>query len=60
MVSMELKIYMLVSQVVIGSNGVENNELKLDEKEKKNFELSISSVKELFLSATKLDQDLKN
>ncbi len=47
--------------VVIGSNGVEEIiELKLDEKEKKNFELSISSVKELFLSATKLDQDLKN
>ena len=47
--------------VVIGGNGVEKIiELNLDDKEKKNFEMSISSVKELFSSAVKLDQDLKN
>jgi len=45
--------------VVIGRNGVEKVvEIKLDEKEKKNFEISIKAVRELFSSATKIDPDL--
>ena len=34
-------------------------EIKLDANEKKNFEISIKAVKELFESALKLDADLK-
>ena len=46
--------------VVIGTKGVEKVlEIKLDANEKKNFEISIKAVKELFESALKLDADLK-
>ena len=46
--------------VVIGAKGVEKVlEIKLDTNEKKNFEISINAVKELFESALKLDADLK-
>ena len=46
--------------VVIGAKGVEKVlEIKLDANEKKNFEISIKAVKELFESALKLDADLK-
>ena len=46
--------------VVIGTKGVEKVlEIKLDANEKKNFEVSINAVKELFESALKLDADLK-
>ena len=46
--------------VVIGTKGVEKVlEIKLDANEKKNFEISINAVKELFESALKLDADLK-
>ena len=46
--------------VIIGSKGVENIiELTLSEEEKKNFENSITAVKDLFLAAQKIDQDLK-
>ena len=46
--------------VVIGAQGVEKVlEIKLDTNEKKNFETSINTVKELFESALKLDADLK-
>ena len=45
--------------VVIGKNGVEKIiEIKLEAKEKKNFEISIKSVKDLFSSAIKIDPDL--
>jgi len=47
--------------VVIGENGVEKIiDLPLSEVEKKNFNLSIKAVKELFNSATKIDKDLAN
>ena len=47
--------------VIIGSEGVEKViELKLDENEKKNFDLSVSAVKELFAAAVKIDKDLAN
>tara|TARA_Y100000590_G_scaffold467391_1_gene646149 strand:- start:3122 stop:4069 length:948 start_codon:yes stop_codon:yes gene_type:complete len=47
--------------VVIGKNGVEKViELSLDEKEKNNFDLSISAVKELMEAAKKIDPDLNN
>ena len=53
---MDLKI----CPVVIGAKGVEKVlEIKLDANEKKNFEVSINAVKELFESALKLDADLK-
>ena len=46
--------------VVIGKNGVEKIvELKLDEEEKKNFNISINAVKKLFSAAEKIDSDLK-
>ena len=46
--------------VVIGKNGVEKIvELKLNSVEKKNFDISIKAVEELFLSAKKIDPDLK-
>ena len=46
--------------VVIGKNGVERIiELELNSEEKENFNLSINAVKELFLSAKKIDPDLK-
>ena len=45
--------------VVIGSKGVEKIvEIKLEEKEKENFEISIKAVKELFESAIKIDPSL--
>ena len=45
--------------VIIGSNGVEKIiELNLDEQEKKNFENSINSVKDLFVAAQKIDKNL--
>tara|TARA_Y100001958_G_C21177011_1_gene507599 strand:+ start:395 stop:1351 length:957 start_codon:yes stop_codon:yes gene_type:complete len=45
--------------VIIGSNGVEKIiELKLSDEEKKNFEKSIESVKELFNVAKKIDSSL--
>tara|TARA_B100000029_G_scaffold159741_1_gene155418 strand:+ start:785 stop:1732 length:948 start_codon:yes stop_codon:yes gene_type:complete len=47
--------------VIIGSEGVEKViELKLDENEKKNFDLSVLAVKELFAAAVKIDKDLAN
>ena len=45
--------------VIIGSNGVEKIiELNLNEEEKKNFENSIKSVKDLFIAAQKIDKNL--
>ena len=45
--------------VVIGKNGVEKIiELKLDNKEKENFQNSVNSVKELFEAAKKIDSSL--
>ena len=45
--------------VVIGNLGAEKViEIKLDDKEKENFEISINAVKELFESAIKIDPDL--
>ena len=45
--------------VIIGKNGVEKIiELKLDDKEKENFQNSINSVKELFEAAKKIDSSL--
>ena len=47
--------------VVIGNQGVENViEIKLEDKEKENFEISIKTVKELFGVAVKIDSDLAN
>ena len=46
--------------VIIGKNGVEKVvEIKLEDKEKENFNLSIKAVKELFEAATRIDSDLK-
>tara|TARA_B110000967_G_scaffold195985_1_gene226074 strand:- start:2972 stop:3934 length:963 start_codon:yes stop_codon:yes gene_type:complete len=46
--------------VIIGSNGVEKIvELDLNSEEKKNFENSIQSVKDLFAAAVKIDNSLK-
>ena len=46
--------------VVISNKGAEKVvELNLDEKEKKNFQMSIKSVKDLFSLASKIDPDLK-
>ena len=45
--------------VVIGSHGVEKViEIKLDEKELKNFKVSTKAVEDLFLAATRIDKDL--
>ncbi len=45
--------------VIIGKNGVEKIiEIELDEEEKKNFKISINSVKELFEAAKKIDKAL--
>ena len=45
---------------VLGKNGVEKIiELKLNSEEKKNFDISIKAVEELFLSAKKIDPDLE-
>ena len=47
--------------VVIGDKGVEKIiEIKLDGKEKENFEISVNAVKELFKTAVKIDPDLAN
>ena len=46
---------------IIGSQGVEKVvEIKLEEKEKENFKVSINAVKELFEAAIKIDPDLSN
>jgi len=46
--------------VVIGSKGVEKViEIKLNDKEKENFKISIEAVKNLFQAATKIDSELK-
>ena len=46
--------------VIIGSNGVEKiEELSLNNEEKKQFENSINSVKDLWLAACKIDPELK-
>ncbi len=46
---------------VIGSQGVEKVvEIKLEEKEKENFKVSINAVKELFEAAVNIDPDLAN
>ena len=46
---------------VIGSQGVEKVvEIKLEEKEKENFKVSINAIKELFEAAIKIDPDLSN
>ena len=45
---------------IIGDKGVEKIiELPLDQEEKKNFELSVTSVRELFDAAIKIDKRLK-
>ena len=45
--------------VVIGNLGAEKViEIKLDDKEKENFEISIKAIKELFEAAIKIDPDL--
>ena len=42
--------------VVIGKDGVEKViEIKLNDKEKENFDISINAVKELFEAAVKID-----
>ena len=47
--------------VVIGDQGVEKViEIKLEDKEKENFEISVKTVKELFEVAVKIDPDLAN
>jgi len=47
--------------VVIGDKGVEKIiEIKLEDKEKENFEISVNAVKELFKAAIKIDPDLAN
>ena len=47
--------------VVIGNQGVEKIiEIKLENKEKENFETSVKAVKELFKAAVKIDPDLAN
>ena len=47
--------------VIIGRKGVDKVvELNLNENEKKNFDLSIKSVRELFQVAIKIDKDLAN
>jgi len=47
--------------VVIGDKGVEKIiEIKLEDKEKENFEISVNAVKELFKAAVKIDPDLAN
>ena len=47
--------------VVIGEKGVEKIiEIKLEDKEKENFEISVKAVKELFEAAIKIDSDLAN
>ena len=46
--------------VVIGQKGVEKViEIKLEPQEKKNFDISIKAVEELFDAAAKIDPDLK-
>ena len=46
--------------VVIGKNGVEKiEEVELDEKERKEFNHSVESVKKLWDAATSIDPDLK-
>ena len=46
--------------VVIGKNGVEKiEEIELDEKERKEFNHSVESVKKLWDAATSIDSDLK-
>ena len=46
--------------VVIGNNGVEKiEEIELDEKERKEFNHSVESVKKLWDAATSIDPDLK-
>ena len=46
--------------VVIGSNGIEKVvELELDSEEKKNFDISIEAVNELFDAAKQIDPSLK-
>jgi malate dehydrogenase len=46
---------------VISDQGVEKVvEIKLEEKEKENFKVSINAVKELFEAAVKIDPDLAN
>ena len=45
--------------VIIGKSGVEEiNEIKLDDKEKKEFLNSIEAVKKLWEAASKIDPDL--
>ena len=47
--------------VIIGNKGVEKViEIKLDDKEKTNFEISIKAVKDLFSAAIKIDPELAN
>ena len=46
--------------VIIGKNGVEKIvEIKLEDVEKENFEISIKKVRDLFEAANKIDPDLK-
>ena len=47
--------------VIIGKNGVEKViEIPMNENERKNFDLSIKAVKELFEAAVKIDRNLKS
>ena len=47
--------------VIIGNKGVEKViEIKLDQKEKENFDLSIKAVKDLLAKAGKIDPKLSN
>jgi len=47
--------------IVIGKQGVEKViEIKLEQKEKENFDISIKAVKKLFETAVKIDPDLAN
>ena len=50
----------VLGPVVIGKNGVEKiEEIELDEKERKEFNHSVESVKKLWDAATSIDPDLK-
>jgi len=47
--------------VIIGNQGVEKViEINLNSEEKKNFEISVKAVKELFEAAVKIDPALAN
>jgi len=52
--------FMQVFPVIIGKNGIEKiEEVKLDDKEKLEFNHSIEAVKKLWEAASAIDPDLK-